>query len=167
MNAHEQHIGDAAAFQQVPDLGARVADRVFILDFDGSNLRLPGRSLGALRPVVAAAVGLVDRIDPLLFGRDLVAPLADVLGRVRGLGRRVCPFSTRVILVSVHTTAGGVDDENALGTGRGDRPVHCRGYLANPPCRGLAPVLVPHVTDDEGKVCAEASTLRTFSSTTK
>ena len=39
---------------------------------------LPGRALRALRPVVAAAVGLVDRVDPLLLGRDLVAPAGDI-----------------------------------------------------------------------------------------
>ena len=79
MNAHEHDVGDPAALEQVPDLDARVADRVLVVDLDGGDLRLPGRSLRALRPVVAAAVGLVDRVDPLLLGRDLVAPLADVV----------------------------------------------------------------------------------------
>ena len=122
------------------------------LDLDGGDLRLPGRSLRALRPVVAAAVGLVDRVDPFLLGGNLVAPLADMLGQVRGLGGRLGPFPGGVIFVGVHATAGGVDDQDALGPRGGDRPVHRGGQLADPAGRPLAPVLVPHVADDDRRL---------------
>ena len=131
---------------------ARVADGVFRADFDGRDLRFPGRALGALRAVVAAAVGLVDRVDALFLGRNLVAPLADVLGEIRGLGGLLRLLARGVIFVGVHATAGGVDDQDALGPRRGDRLIHRRGQLAHPAGRSLAPVLVPHVADDDRRL---------------
>ncbi len=58
--------------------------------------------------------------------------------------------SRGVILVGVHATAGGVDDQDALGSRGGDRLIHGGGELAHPAGRPAAPVLVPHVADDDG-----------------
>src|SRR5207247_3654843 len=41
--AHENHVLDTAVFQQTPDLHARVADGVFILNLQKIDLGLPGR----------------------------------------------------------------------------------------------------------------------------
>src|SRR6185312_14054290 len=71
-------------------------------------------SLGARRPVVAAAIRLVDGIDSLLLGRDLVAPARDIGRHVGGPGRGLGPLAGGVILVCAHATAGGVDDNTPL-----------------------------------------------------
>ena len=42
MHAHEHDMGDSPAFQQVPDLDPRVADRILVANLDGGDLRSPG-----------------------------------------------------------------------------------------------------------------------------
>src|SRR5439155_280671 len=87
--AHENHVLDTLVFQQIPDLHARVADGVFILNLQKIDLSLPGRlriashagqSLVPLlvldRIVILPAVRLVDRILPLFLRGNEAAPLA-------------------------------------------------------------------------------------------
>ena len=150
MHAHQHHVGDAAAFEQVPDLFAGIADGIFGTDLDGRGLGFPGRALRALRAVVAAAVGLVDGVDALFLSRDLVAPLADMFGKIRGFGGFLGFLAGGVILVGFHATAGGVDDQDPFSACRGDGLVHGGPELADAASGALAPVLVPHVADDDG-----------------
>ena len=68
------------------------------------------------------------------------------VGQVGGLGGRLGPLPGGMVLVGVHATARGVDDEHAPGPRRGDRLVHRRaparrpgasppGTSARPTCR--------------------------------
>src|SRR5262249_7065274 len=110
------------------------------------------RALGASRPVVAAAVGLVDRVNALLFGRNLVTPLANVVWKILG-SRSVLRFlPSRMILVGVHATARGMDDQYSLGPRRGDRLIHERRQFSDAARGPATPVLIPHVADDDRRL---------------
>src|SRR5205823_13241733 len=126
VDAHEDDVVDVARLQQIPDLHARVADRVALVHLQDVGLALPrgarvtaqGGELGGPvgvfgRLVVLAAVGLVDGVLALLLGGDPAAPRADVLGQVLG-GRGVLgPLPHGGVLVRGHARAGGVDDQDA------------------------------------------------------
>src|SRR5439155_19388480 len=112
----------AALLQQVPDLDARVADRVRVVDLEHVDLRQPrGGRVAALRlelrfPFlllgrvgVAAAVGLVDGVNTLFLGGNLVAPRPDAGGQVSRLRGGLGALAGRVVLVGGHAAAGGGD----------------------------------------------------------
>src|SRR5262249_21349219 len=160
--ADEDHILDVALLQQVPDLDARVTDRVPVVDFQHVDLLQPGGGrVAALRlelrfPLllldrvgVAAAVGLVDRLNALRLGGDLVARTADVGGQVGGFGGGLGALAGRVVLVGRHAAAGGVDDEHPHAAGLFEDLIHARGDLLHAADGVQAVVRVPHVADDD------------------
>ena len=152
VHAHEQDVVDAPALQQVPDLDARVADGVLVADLDGRDLLPPGRALRARRAVVAAAVGLIDAGRPPSPRRGSCCTSR----RCRRAGSRPSgrtgALPGGMVLVGVHATARGVDDEHPPGPRGGDRPVHRGRQLADATRRTPAPVLVPHVADDDRRL---------------
>ena len=59
-------------------------------------------------------------------------------------------FSAGSALVSFHRVAGGVNDEAAFGPDGVDQVVDARSDLAAALRSAFAPVLIPHVADDDG-----------------
>ena len=99
---------------------------------------------------VAAAVLVVDRQRRLVLG---VEP-APALQRRLQLGRRRLErkLALRRVAIEVHRVAGGMDDQHAALAGRHEHIVHPRRHLGHAGRRPRAPVLVPHVADDDGRL---------------
>ena len=153
MDAHQDDVPDAALLQEVPDLDARVTDRVCLCNPDRLDLPAPGRTLLAWWPAIAAAVRMVDRIPDGLLGLVLpVTPRGDArrqAGRLRRVHRTP---AGRMALVMTDGTTGRVNDEHASVPGQRDHAVHHRPQLPDAPGRPLAPVPVPHVADDDRRL---------------
>ena len=69
-----------------------------------------------------------------------------------GFGER-CGFgeeALRCVLVEVGDAAGGVDDEDAFGAGGDEHFVERAGEFGDASGGAAAPVVVPHVADDDG-----------------
>jgi hypothetical protein len=149
VHPEEHHVGDSPLLQEVPDLDTGIAQRVLVADLQDRRLMEVHLGLditGGL--IVAAAVGLVDRVSSLLFSLNLAAPIGDTLGQVGGLGGRLGSLARGVVLVKLHGAAGRVDHQHASLACLLEKLVDARGHLRAPlPCAG-APVLGPHVADD-------------------
>ena len=144
MHTHEDDIVDLAGLEQIPDLDTGIADGIaFLIDAEDIDLFCPrGAGVEALcfeffcprgmlgRIVILSAVALIDRVDGALFGRDLFAPVGDLIrepgGRRRTGGANPC----RGAFVGGHAAARGMDDEDAGGAGFFEHLVHARGHLA-------------------------------------
>lgn len=163
VDAAQDDILDAAALQQVPDFHAAVADGVFLLNGQEIDLALP-RGLwipplgGKLfvpdfvffQVVVLAPVGLVDGILPFVFLRNMAAPFVNLRGKILRLRCRLGHFAARMILVRIHATARGMDDEHPLLPGRFQHFVEPRGHFRLAADGIQAVMSVPHVADDDG-----------------
>src|SRR5262249_26881424 len=146
VHAHQNDIADAAGFEQVPDLLARIADSVLVVDLDRLVLVLPGAVVLRRRIVVAAAVAGVN--GQRRFVGKLLASGSDVFRLIPRRGGRLSELALRRTPVELHAIAGGVDDEDAALPGLLDDIVHPRGDLGAAPRGALAPVIVPHVAND-------------------
>jgi len=90
---------------------------------------------------------------PLIRGRFFPAvEIAPVLQRRewRNFGRSLGQLSLRRVLVIIHRIARAMNDENALRAGGLQDFVHARRHFGDSAGRAFAPVLVPHVADDDG-----------------
>ena len=127
VDSQQDHVADLLLFQDAPDFLAVVTDIVPLSNLQHVSLAFPGspwiaaHGLQFLSPlavfcqvVILAPVGLVEWIDTLFLGGDLVTPLGDVLGQTLGPRHRLGAFPGRMVLVRVHATAGGVDDRGTL-----------------------------------------------------
>ena len=147
MNAHHEDVGDAALAHEIIGLRA-VGDGVAIADFDGGNLLLPGRVSFALRGVVATAVRVVDGQRGFFCGIELAPALERDFRfrRGRGLGQ----FPAERAFVKLHRVTGAMDDEHAALAGVVHESIHARSHFGDAPGRAGAPMLVPHVAEDDG-----------------
>src|SRR5262249_6590438 len=124
---------------------------------DAGRLPLPRRADLALLLAVAAHVGVVDGQHALALAVGPVPRGAPPLRR-RQRDRRLReggvdrPLPLLGVLVEVHAGARGVDDEHALLAQNLRDLVHRRRQFSDPLRRRLAPVVVPHVADDQGGV---------------
>ena len=151
MHAAHNHVVDPALLEQVVDFAPVGADRVAGGDGDAGVLGLPGAGLFALRLAVAAAVGVVDRelsFDLLVA----IVPLELEPRRDRRRRRGLRQLAARRALVRFHRVAGGVDDQHAAVAKGRHELVHPRDHGREAPVGPLAPVLVPDVDQDDGRV---------------
>ena len=140
--------------EQVEGFLPVVSDRVLAGDVDRLDLAGPRRNDFALRGAVAAHVGVVDGKCRFNFRIGIAprgAPALDGRQRRESLDElgRLSPLSLRRVLVEIDRGAGGVDDEHAAFPGGGDHLVHRDGQFLDALGGPLAPVIVPHVTDDQ------------------
>ena len=145
--------------EQVPRLLAVVGDRVRLGDFDGrrSAASTASRISHFLsvqsQPMSESSIGSTpSRLASVQH--HAVPQRSRGRERHRRLGERrgLRAFALRRVLVEVRAGARGVDDEHALRARRLHHLVHRPGHLADTPRGGLAPVVVPHVADDDRRL---------------
>lgn len=66
------------------------------------------------------------------------------------LGCLLGAFTGGVIFVEVERATGAVDDQDTLVAGGLEDLVHAGGHFGDAVCGAGAPVLVPHIADDDG-----------------
>ena len=110
--------------------------------------------------VIIVGIGLVERIFAFLFFRDLVAPLADLLGQMFRFWHVLGVFAGGMIFISRHAARRGVDDRGPAPAGFGEDLVHPLGEFRRAIGGILAVVGVPHVADDHRRLLGVPSLRR-------
>ena len=146
VNTHDNDVVDAALLHQVVGFG-RISDRVAVSNLKGRNLASPRRTTRTLRPVIAASVRIVDRQRGFADGIQGAPALKRHLGRRRGSGLRQLPL--RGVLVERHRAARAMNDEHPALARLVHHLVHAWRHLGDASGRAVAPMLVPHVADDD------------------
>ena len=154
MHAAEDHVFDPSLGEQVPGLLAVVGHRIPLGDLHGGDLPCPRLADGALDRTVAAHVRIVDwqRRLPLCIG-PAPGGAPTFRGRQRhGRGhkrRGGGPLSLRRIPIERGNAAWRVDNAHAPAVRGAEDLVHGHGQLGYAARGRLAPVVVPHVADDD------------------
>lgn len=148
MDTHDDDILDAMLLKKIVNLFTAVADRVLGRNFQGCDLALPRTASWTLRMVIAAAVGVIDG------QRALLGQIQGSPGFKRGWGfnfrRLLSSFPLRSLFVEVHRAARRMNDEDTPLARFLDHLVHARCQFADTSSRPLAPMLIPHIADDDG-----------------
>lgn len=147
VDTHDDDIVDAARSHEVVGF-AGVGDGIVWLDLQGVDLSSPGGAVLTGGCAVATIVAEIDGKARFVFaGECALARYGRTAGnRGRGLGELALGGSG----IELHGVAGGVDDEDPFGAGGIEDLVHARGHLGNSSSGALAPVFIPHVTNDDG-----------------
>ena len=148
MHAHHDHVLDAALPHQIIRLGT-VGHCVAVENVERRDLPRPCPVVLVGRDRVAAAVGVVDRQRSFLRQVDPTPALQLRLGSRDRCG--LSQLSLRSLLVKIHRVARTMNNERSAPPSLFDELVHARSHLADSLRRHLAPVLVPHVTDHDGR----------------
>src|SRR5260221_4732217 len=148
MNTHEYHILDSLCLKKTCRFYTGIRYGIQVLNFDRINLMFPGVPLLAFDSTITTTVVLVDRPDGTFFciqevrlaGKNLVFLTVILL----------CQFPRRMVFIIGHTTAGGMHNQYSFFTRKGHHVVQDRRHFSNPAGSSLAPMLVPHITDNNG-----------------
>src|SRR4051812_28283563 len=150
MDTHDQDVLNAALLKKVIDLLAAVGDGVLLPDLDGCDLALPWIWGTAFAPgqVVTTAIGVVDGKCAFFSGIDS-GPATDLDG---GFGQRSFQGAPSLgsVFVKVHGFTGSVDNEDSTVASGLDGRVHGWGHFGDAFGSAFAPMLVPHIADDDG-----------------
>ena len=145
VHAHHDHVFDAFLPHEVVDFVSLVADAVDGLDLEFGNFPRPNQAHRARLFVGTTAVGVVD--GKRAFGNAGLRRISGLAGG-SGLGDLAGP----VIRVRADRLGGAVDDQYALLAELRHDKVHPRGHFRNPCFGCLAPVVIPHVADNHGRL---------------
>ena len=149
MHPHHDDVGDSAALHQAKGF-VGIGDRVAVVDRDRGDLPRPGPVVFDRLVAVTASVRVVDGERSLVRRVD-AAPAFERPFRLdlrRGLGQ----LPLRSVLIELHRVAGAVNDEHPARPSRLHNLIHARSHLPHASGRVRAPMLVPHVTDDDGRL---------------
>jgi len=156
VNAAEDDVVDVAGGEEVPCFLAVIGEGVAGFEFDERVLAFPWWDDFAFMVGAGAAhVAVVDGEDGFMAWVGPAPCGAPARGGGEGdggFGER-CGFSEetlRCVLVEVGDGTGGVDDEDAFGAGGDEHFVERAGEFGDASCGAAAPVVVPHVADDDG-----------------
>src|SRR5260221_487601 len=150
MDTHEYHILDSLCLKKTGRFYTGIRYCIQVLNFNRINLTFPGVPLFAFDSTITTAVVLVNWPDSTFFfiqqirlaGKNLVF-LAVIL---------LCQFPRRMVFVVRHTTAGSMHNQYSFFTCKGYHVVQDRRHFSNPAGSSLAPMLVPHVADNNGRL---------------
>src|SRR6185503_3755806 len=155
VHATKDDVVDAALGEQVPGFLAVVGNGVLRGNLNCRSLPRPGFADFAFHLAIATHVGFVNWQRGFAFGIGPAPGGAPTIGgrerHWRGCKRRgQRALALRSVLVKGGYAAWRVDYEDAFAADNPDHLIHRAGEFADAERGGLAPVVVPHVANDEG-----------------
>ena len=159
VNSAEDDVLDATFLEKVPRFLAVVGERIAGEDFEGRDLAGPRRDdVAFFSSAGAAHVGIVDGERTFVFAiRPAPGSSPAFVGREgngsfreRGGG---CEDSGGGLAVETGHAAGRMDDKHAAVACGLDHLVHGTGHFCDAACGGFAPMVVPHIADDDCRFC--------------